>query len=340
MLTYRSFPVFAIALAFATAAPTRAHACGVPAPGLYSSTPQDGGTLPANAALFFHGYDISLAKVKVTVDGQPASFGPAPANVPGVGDLIATITPAPKAGQTVVIQGDFCNDSGAMCAPKTLTFTAGAPDTEAPPPVDVVGYNVYDYLDFKSSGGDCLTDSDLTYWVELQTEAAKDGESQRLYTIDAFSDANFQNKVFSQSGFIRGKDTKVEIQKLASGLEGRKAQEAFCFRATSSDAAGHVTASSLVVCKACFYRADTMPNMSGPPSEPKWTTADTYPSGPCGDGASSSATSGSSGSSSGGDDVVVDGCSCQAGGSGTAVPGALAALALALQGLRRRRARR
>src|SRR5262245_53912606 len=90
------------------AAPGRADACSPPPPGLTSSTPADGDTYPGNAAVFFSGFDIALTGVTVTVDGQPASFGPPPANLPTVADLMATINPAPKAGQKVVISGDFC----------------------------------------------------------------------------------------------------------------------------------------------------------------------------------------------------------------------------------------
>src|SRR4051812_42966208 len=73
----------------ALAAPGRADACGPPAPGLTSSTPADGDTYPGNAAVFFNGFDIALAGVTVTIDGQPASFGPPPAKLPTVANLMA-----------------------------------------------------------------------------------------------------------------------------------------------------------------------------------------------------------------------------------------------------------
>ena len=69
-----------------------------------------------------------------------------------------------------MISGDFCKAPG-QCQPKTITFTAGPPDTDPPPLMDAVSYDVYDYADYKSSGGDCTTDSDLAFWVELQTKS-------------------------------------------------------------------------------------------------------------------------------------------------------------------------
>ena len=54
-----------------------ADACSPPLPGVTGSIPKDGETYPANAAIYFQGYNIGLGSVTVTVDGQPASFTPA-----------------------------------------------------------------------------------------------------------------------------------------------------------------------------------------------------------------------------------------------------------------------
>lgn len=343
-MSYRTLPALILASLATFAAPHSADACGPPAPGLTSSIPADGGTYPSNGALFFSGFNIALTGVTVTVDGQPAAFGPAPAKVPTVTTLVATITPAPKAGQKVVIQGDFC-EAPAQCTPKTITFTAGPPITGAPPVTDVVAFDVYDYVDYVSNGGDCSQSSDLAYWAELK--GAAPGDSPRLYTISAYNDSTLQKLAFTRSGFISDADFRVEMRALAKDLAGKDPAEAFCFRAKSIDVAGNGTDSQLLVCKACRYRAETMPNTSlGPPPEPKWTSADIYPSGPCGGMGTSSSTgsaagSGGSGSSgAGGDDTTIGGCSCQVGDGGAALPGLLSALALAAGSIARARRRR
>jgi MYXO-CTERM domain-containing protein len=338
-MSFRTWTALILASLATFAAPRSADACSPPPPGLTSSTPADGDTYPANAALFFSGFDISLAAVTVTLDGVPASLGAPPAMVPSVATLMATIAPAPKAGQKVVLSGDFCM-APQVCAPKTITFTAGPPDIEAPPVTDAVSFYVYDYADYKASPGDCTTDSDLAYWVQLQTKMAPAaGESPRLYTLDAFSDNSLQNKVSSRSGFLSAQSLKVGIREFAMNLGGKIAPEAFCFRASTIDAAGNAApGSQLIVCKACRYRTDNIPSLTQP-AEPMWTDADLYAPGPCGmaTSSSSSSSSGSGGAGGGGGGGGTDscqgntcGCQCRAGGEGEgeAAPAFLATLAL------------
>src|ERR1044072_9374600 len=131
-----------------------ADACSPPLPGLTGSIPANGETYPANAALYFLGYDIALGGVTVTVDGQPATLVPAPdAAVNGVEGVTARITSAPAKGQMVKIEGDFCAASGG-CGASTITFTAGDSDVTPPSPPASIGFDLYDYPDFKSGGGD------------------------------------------------------------------------------------------------------------------------------------------------------------------------------------------
>lgn len=339
MLSYRTWTAIFLTSLAAIATPERADACSPPAPGLVSSTPADGSTYPANATLFFNGFDIALGSVTVTVDGVAASFGAPPAKTPSVATVMATISPTPKAGQKVVISGDFCKSPG-QCQPKTISFTTSAPDTEAPPVMDVVAYDVYDYADWVSNGGDCSSSSDLAFWVELQTKnAPAAGESPRIYTIDAYRDSNLQDLALSKSGFVSDADFRVEIRALAKDLGGKMPPEALCFQLSTMDAAGNAgLMSKLLVCKACRYRTDNMPNASVPP-EPMWTSADIYAPGPCGMGASSSSSGsgagggGGSGAGGGQDDCNASkscGCACEAGGASESTPGLFAAVALAV----------
>jgi hypothetical protein len=313
-----------------------ADACSPPAPALTGSTPKSGDTYPANAALFFEGYDISLDGVTVTVDGQPATLQPVTDGpISKVGTLVATIQPKPAPGQTVIVSGQFCDDS--FCKPTSIEFEAGAEDNTPPPSTEIASFNVYDYPDFKSSGGDCQTNSDLAWFFQLTAPALAAGESPRIWTLERASDESFSDAKEIVSTFVNGTSFGITDRELAAILGDKSAPEAFCFRVKTSDASGNTGGVSSVVCKPCNYRVDTGAQPFSPPAEPAWTSADVFPGGTCDTGAG--------GDPNGEDTSEGDDARCSigvVGGSGAAsgaFAGMMVALAAALRAASKRRYR-
>ncbi|WP_437774596.1 hypothetical protein [Sorangium sp. So ce1097] len=358
------------ALLCTVAAESIADACSPPLPGLTGTLPESGGSLPGNAAVFFDGFSISLDAVSVTVDGAPASLA-AVTDLPSLGySLVARIEPPPSEGQAIVIEGDFCGAQGP-CAESRIELTAGAADTEAPAGPSGLSFDLHDHADFKSSGGDCQVDSDLTWWVTVEAERAGSGEAPVITTVEAFRDDTFTDPVFSQSRFMNATPATVALSRTADVLGGAAAPEALCLRATVMDTAGNAAGEPVHACKPCYYRRDpetAQPGLGGPP-EPAWTEEDVYPGGTCDSGtgpgsgsgtgagggnasagagggnASAGAGGGDAGSGAGGSDgggeTEESGCSFRAaGGSGGAGEAGIAALALlacaALAGRRKR----
>ena len=339
-----------------------AHACSPPAPGLVASTPKNGDTYPANAALLFYGYDITLDALIVKVDGQPATFVDAPdiASL-GLGALVARISPEPEPGQTVEIAGSFCPE--VACEPSAITFTAGELDNAPPGSPTAISFDIHDHADFVSSGGDCQSDTDLTWYVRVDTVVgAGPSESAVALLVQAFRDASFQDIVFSESQLMTGASATVSRGTTVSVLGGEAAPEALCFRASVRDLSGNVSIPKVEVCKPCRYRKDDAGGNDSHPPEPTWTSADVYPGGPCDEGGSGGNGGGNGGNAGGGDggggdagsggeagggdaggengdDVSVVGCSCRlpAGETSGSTAALLALLAGAAAGRRRRR---
>lgn len=346
MLTPKWAPA-ALLLALVTTLDRPSEACSPPQSGLSSSIPASGSTYPANAAVFLMGYNMALDDVVVTVDGAAASLVPADAIGPlGLGSFAVLVTPAPQPGQAVEIKGTFCLPID-QCPAASISFVASEPDTSAPAALSDLSFNVHDYPDFKSSGGDCQSDSDLAFWIHGSVEPPAMSESPVLVTFEAFRDQELKNLAFSRSTFATSADITIGHRATLDFLAGASAPDALCFRASTIDAAGNKGATSAAVCKPCNYRQDSSPSMSNwPPDEPMWTQADAYPGGPCfmGSGAGGGGSSSSS-SGSGGDDKIVinDGCSIRAEGPSTNAGSsdarsALAALAvIALIGAFRKR---
>ncbi|MFO0758146.1 MAG: MYXO-CTERM sorting domain-containing protein [Byssovorax sp.] len=346
------------ALAAATTAQP-AEACEPPLPGLTGTIPASGNIYPSNAPVFFQGYDLSLANVTVSVSDIQQPYKLIPTSLPGSLGLSAMVDPLPPSGHTVTIEGNFCSDP-AQCQPMALSYMVGNPDLTAPGGAMPVSFNVYDYVDYKSSGGDCTSDSDLAYWVELKSVVPDPNGSPEIYTLEVYHDEGLQDQVETFSGFIPPEGhAVVQIRAFASQLGGKSPPEAFCFHVKTADAAGNPapenTESPLVICKPCYARTSTDPNMGfGPPPEPMWTSEDIYAGGPCDSGQSSGVggnypdgglshgTGGStstSGATTGGDDAqVIGGCGCRVAGEETQIPALLGGLGLlAMRGLRRRR---
>ncbi|WP_438022232.1 hypothetical protein [Sorangium sp. So ce233] len=353
MTNYLSWTSGIIAALLCTAAmESIADACSPPLPGLTGTFPESGGSLPGNAAIFFDGYSISLDAVSVTVGGEPASLV-AVTDLPSLGySLVARIDPPPGEGQAIVIEGDFC---GAVepCGETRIELTAGAADADAPAGPSGVSFDVHDHADFKSSGGDCQVDSDLTWWVTVEGQIAGSGEAPVITTIEAFRDDTFTDPVISQSKFMNATPVTVALSRTVDALDGAAAPEAFCFRATVTDTAGNAAGEAVHACKPCYYRKDpetAQPGLGAPP-EPAWTEEDVYPGGTCdsgmgpGGGGAGTGAGGSGGDGAGGSggdsETAESGCSFRApGGSGGAGATGIAALALlacaALAGRRKR----
>jgi MYXO-CTERM domain-containing protein len=323
------------ALALVAAAP-RAHACSPVPPGVVSTLPVDGGNYPANAAVMLQGYSLSLDDAVVTVDGQPATLKDVSKDRFGeIGYFGVTVEPTPKEGQSVVITGTFCPPMSG-CKPVTLHYQAAAPDTVAPLPIEFLSYSIYDYPDYKSSGGDCQSNSDLGWWLKLKaTVPAALNESPIIYAIERYTDASMAGgSTLVAGGYVSSSwNSTVTIRDTAQNLGGKSPPEAFCFRVKAFDTAGNTPAISPILCKPCNYRVDSEPVGNFPPSEPMWTSADAFPGGPC-DSASTTGT-GSSGAGGGGGSgsdggEAIGGCGCRMAGEGDTISGLFGALALAL----------
>lgn len=321
------------ALALVAAAP-RAHACSPPPPGVSSTLPVDGGKYPGNAAVMLRGaHGISPTEATVTVDGQPATLKDVSKTwFSELGYLGVTVEPTPTEGQSVVITGTFC-DPGTACNLVTLHYQATAPDTVAPLPIELLSYDIYDYPDFKSSGGDCQVNSDFAWWLKLKgTVPAALNESPLIYAVERFDDASLAGgPVITSSGYVAVSwSSSATIRSTVDSLEGRALAEAFCFRIKTFDTAGNAPSVSQVLCKPCNYRTDNEPNGDFPPAEPTWTAADVYPGGPCTTPTTATSSGSGAGGGSGGGDEVIDGCGCRVAGEGDATSGLFGALALAL----------
>lgn len=323
-----------------TSQESTSEACSPPLPGLYSTIPQNGEQYPANAAIFVSGYGISLDAVAVTVDGAPASLvHAAPIEALGIATFAVLVSPPPMVGQTVEVKGDFCPPE-SMCEPQAFTFVATEADISAPPAPSALSFNLYDYPDFKSSGGDCQNDSDLAWWITAAGEPASATESRVLLTIEGFRGADFKDLAFSTSTFLTADAATVSVHQTIGVLNGLAAPDALCIRATTMDAAGNKSAGSASACEPCNYRKDASPATSDwVPAEPEWTAADVFPGGPCdmGSGVGGSGGAGSGGGTSG--DVTFGGCGCHIEGNDASMAPSLAFAALAAALLRAARRR-
>ena len=359
-----SRPLAAVALvgafALVAGAPGSADACGVPESGLTSTTPSNGATYPANAALLFQGFDITLDAVTVKVDDQPAELVPA-GFASGWATIAVLVEPAPQVGQTVVVSGSFCEFGD--CGPVTLTYTAGEPDLTAPTPVaEASRFTVYDHADFESSGGDCLSNSELTVYVRVMQDAPGAAEAPGVVSAVWSKGSGF----FSDFTITSSETASMSVAIELSQLDGNDPRSEVCVTVVATDLAGNA-AEPFEICPACFYRKDEGENDGGPVPEPAWTDADAVPGSACavavettGEATDSGEpTTGGTGGETGEeptsgepqstgeeastgatdtseeDDGGEKGCACD-GGGGSPDLGALVVLGLGL-GLRRRR---
>jgi hypothetical protein len=337
----RTWLVVPFAALTLTAAAPRARACSPLPPGVYSTIPADGEKYPGNAAVILQGQGILPTEATVTVDGQPATLKDvSKALFSEIGLLGVVVEPTPTAGQNVVITGTFCSP-GSGCNPVTLHYQATAADTTPPPAIGLVGFSILDHIDFKSSGGDCQSDSDFAWWLQLKAQIpvqATDGAV--IYSIEGYRDASLAGgPVVSATGFVRESwNPTVTIRRTIDTLQGKALPEATCFRVKAYDSAGNTPSiSSELLCKPCNYRVDAVLDTDSAPAEPTWTASDVSPGGTCDSsmtGTSTGSTSTSTGAGAGGGggsdggDEVIGGCSVA--GAGDSTSGLFGALALAL----------
>lgn len=258
-----------------------ALACSPPPPGLSWHLPDDGATYPANGILLFQGVNITLDQVTVTVDGQPASLVDASAEIPaGIAQEKVRVSPKPNPGQTVILSGDFC-PAGTGCAPVEFSYIAGPDDTSPPDAPANLQYEAYDHPDFKSSGGDCQSDSDIAWWLRVEGQPAASGEAPVLYHVEGFADPGLSKPLFSSLHIASDPIQRLGYESLAAQLAGTSPAD-ICFRVTPLDTAGNKKANSVVLCKACHLRVDPQgASPISPPAEPTWTDADLYAGGMC-----------------------------------------------------------
>lgn len=265
------------ACALTALAPRAADACGVPAPELTSSVPADGATYPANAALLFSGFDITLDGVTVTVDGQPATFAPAEFAA-SFANIAVLVEPQPMPGQTVAVSGLFCPDE--FCDPVSITYTAGEPDLTAPAPsADMAFFGVYDHADFMSGGGDCQSDRDLTFYVHVPQAAPAAGDALPLLHAAWDPDGDGPIPGVWGRGRAPDADARLVLTSLDEDLVGKDPATDLCFTIRMIDSAGN-EAPSFDVCPACYFRKDDAPQDQVPP-EPQWSDADAVPGSAC-----------------------------------------------------------
>lgn len=323
MIRFSKALLLAIPCVAALLAPSPADACSPIPPGLYASIPETGETYPANAVLVLSGEQITLDGVTVTItppiDPPPVLV---PADVPfGLGAIAVRLEPPPPPGHMVDIAGEFCPPE-YMCEPQVISYVVGAPDDAAPEAPTGVSFDVYDYPDYVSGGGDCTSDSDLGYWVHLMGKPAVAGESPVVYTIVARK-TDTPEAVVSTSFVLKESSATVVFRLLAEQIAGADPAEALCFDVTVSDTALNAAPVTESMCLPCRVRVETSPADPYPqPEEPAWTPQDAYPGGPCkGDGGAGGGTAGSGGEGgeggggaasggNGGDDAVV-GCGCE-----------------------------
>lgn len=295
-------------------------ACEPLPPGVYGSIPEDGQELAANARLLLLGSEISTEAMSATVDGEP--WGVAVAEpVVGFSAVTLRFEPDLPSGAELVLSGDFCPPEYA-CEPVTLRFATGAADESAPALPAGATFDVYDYADFFSSGGDCQSDSALAYFLHADTKAEGPGQSQIFVRWTGFRAGTDGLPIYEQAVLPTEQGTEQVARFVEAQLAGADPATALCFSATAEDAAGNTSASSDPVCLPCYFRSDP-PGTAAPdwpPDEPAWTAADAYATGPCAGLLPD-------------ESVEVGGCDCglarSRGSSHAALAIALAALALA-----------
>ena len=199
---------------------------------------------------------------------------------------MATVTPTPQAGQTVVISGNFCWDDfydDYFCEPKSLSYVAGAHDFVAPEASLDVRYDVHEHPDREPSNS-CESYSDATIYVRLRGTPAQPGESPVLVTVNIYDHDAVPNLVLKRQVTLRGEEQTVEFELSGSQL-GWAPLEQLPVQVSITDAAGNALGEGSVAA-ACKLSKETPKMTDGFSwSEPDWSKAQAVEGGPCWDDA-------------------------------------------------------
>lgn len=326
--------------AAAAAVPRITDACSFPC-GLSIERPKDDEAHPANAALHIVACsDYVETMLSVTVDGEPASLGPA-VPVPETADGRISISPPPAPGQEVVIEqcGEEAPTYGCPDPPEpveVLRYVAGPDDLEAPPAAGTVTL-AHTYGPTEVS---CMDIGDVEFHVEI-TGLDQGAETAVLYVVVLDTGRPDGNSALRRAEWV-GPDAITSLSfDIGEHLElATIPPEDACVTVTAMDLAGHVTP----IADTCGSTPTNAPpsvgdDSSGGPGEDSDEHAGTTTDVPPVDAAT---TTGIEPADTGDADVDAEGidrgCACAA--SRGSAPGLLFLFALALLALHRRSPRR
>lgn len=324
-----------VPICFAAAVvPRIAEACSFPC-GLSIVRPKDNEAHPANAALHIVACpDYVQTMLSVTVDGVPASLGPAdPPHEAAYGWV--SISPPPFPGQEVVIEqcGEEAPTFGCPDPPEpveVLRYVAGPDDLEAPPAAGTVTL-AHTYGPTEVS---CMEFGDVEFHVEI-ADLDQGAETAVLYIIvldtglpDGYSSPRRTEWVGPGPVASLSFDIGEHLDLATIPPEDA------CVTVTAMDLAGHVTP----IAETCGSTPTNAPPSAGDDSsgsdgedsgEDGTTTGD-----PPVDGTTTGAEPADTGDAHVDADATERGCACAA--SRRSVPGVLPLLALPVLALRRR----
>jgi hypothetical protein len=313
----------------AAAVPTHADACSFPC-GLSIERPESGQAHAANAALHVLACrDYAQAMLSVTVDGMPASLGPA---VPGPdgSDGRMSISPAPAPGQEVVIVqcGEDAPKYGRCPDPpepvEVLRYVAGPDDLE-PPPADGTVTITHTYELIENS---CYDGGDVQFHVEL-TGLDQGAETAVLYRVVLETGRPDGYGAPRRTEWVGPEAVSSLSFDIAESLElASIPPDDVCVSVTAMDLAGHVT----TIAETCGSVATNAPPAEGDGSssggDDRGASADTS----TGDVPVDAPTTGGEAEDTGDPDLDADttdrGCACTASPRSVSSPLSLLVLAL------------
>jgi hypothetical protein len=226
----------------AAAVPRVADACSFPC-GLSIERPTNGDAHPANAALQIVACDDLVETIlSVTVDGVPASLGPA-VPLPEPTDGRVSITPSPTPGQEVVIAqcGEEAPVGGCPDPPEPielLRYIAGPDDVDAPP----AGGTVTIAHTFGPSEVGCMDEGDVEFHVEV-TGLDQGTETAVVYIVVLDTGPPEGNSAPRRTEWV-GPDAVTSLAfDIGEHLDFMTIPpEDVCVTVAAMDLAGHVTA--------------------------------------------------------------------------------------------------
>ena len=245
-------------------------------------SPETGETLPANAAVLFHGNGLDPTLLQVEVDGVAAELAYAglhgdPATDPEYQQTRGyVVEPEPAPGATVTVEGFACEEATEECA-VSFSYVATEPDVVPPPTPVALEFDVFDVsgasVEPDPSGKPPLFVAPLHYFISL-TPGDTSSESFAVYEVE---------------GIHRGGEVGWHAQFESSRhVADRYSDPPFegpddiCWRARMRDRAGNLSEGYVEACLPCYYRIATRDYVvTDPPEAPDWTDADIFDGGVC-----------------------------------------------------------